>query len=168
MASEEPVYYRVHSMVRRVATRSLRLRSTGRHRFVTRLAGGDITVRRARPATISKVQLLRSLDEIKAATAVGKIEVRTLRGEVVDLDTLVTTAPKKTASPPADPPLDSAANDKTFEHGIGQVQEGTEKLDDPDVGGVLAGDEEDAVEAGGQDPVRVRKGKRASSKKPKK
>ena len=57
MASEEPVY-KIHSMVRKVQTRTQRATSAARHRFVQRLAGGDITVRRARPATVTHKQLL--------------------------------------------------------------------------------------------------------------
>lgn len=165
MASEDPVYYKVHSMVRRVQTRLHRQRAAGRHRFVQRLAGGDITVRRARPATISAAQLEVHFNEIKAAVDEGKVEVRTPTGVVVDLSTMrASPAPSKAANKIPETPLDSASNDKTFEHGVGEVALEDQPLDAPDVSNSLVGDEEDAVVAGGQDPAKIRKSKRGQEK----
>ncbi len=163
MASEEPVYYRVHSMVRRVATRTKRQQSASRHRFVQRLAGGEITVRRARPATISAAQLDQHLELLKVAVEDGRIEVRTMVGAVVDLSTLKAAPVKETASPKADPPLDSAANDRTFDGGVGVMPPESQVLPDPDVNTPLASEGDEAVEAGSKDPAKVR-GKSKESK----
>jgi hypothetical protein len=128
MASEEPVQqkkkpqetFKVHSMVREIATRNHRMKAATHHRFVQRFGGGQITVRRARAATVTKAVLLRHLKELKKAEAEGKVVVKTMTGAVVNLETFDVTPPVDTASPPPNKPLDSAAKDKTFEYGVGE------------------------------------------------
>jgi hypothetical protein len=168
MASEDPVY-KVHSMVRKVATRLHRQKSASRHRFVQRLAGGDITVRRARPATITRAQLERHLEVLKKAELEGKIEVRTHTGVPVDLKTLKPVPGRLIAKPLAAAPLDSAADDKTFEQGVGEhipaVVGGkgiSEEVEAPE-SSELPGSDEVPVEGGG-DPVETRKAKKKKKK----
>lgn len=119
MAKTEEHIYKVHSCVRKVKTRLKRVQSPARHKFVQRLAGGAIVVRRKRPATITGSQLKAYLAEIKKANEEGRVEVRLVTGELVDLDTME-AAPKAPSPPAPKPPLDSAANDKTFEAGVGE------------------------------------------------
>ena len=59
--------YLVHSTVRRRSTRHKRIASPLRHRFVQRLAGGEIIVRRNRPATVTAKKLAEHLEVIKQA-----------------------------------------------------------------------------------------------------
>jgi hypothetical protein len=137
MASEDPVQppettqpakpekapvelYRIHSLVRATETRLQRMQAAVHHRFVQRFGGGSITVRRARAATVTRVLLDRHLAEIKKAVAEGKVVVKTMTGEVVDLDTFKVVSPAQVSAPLPHPPLDSAAKDVTFPHGVGQ------------------------------------------------
>jgi hypothetical protein len=123
MASEEPVTYKIHSMVRSVHTRLQRQQAAKHHRFVTRLAGGAITVRRARPATVTEAQLKRHLGAVQQAVREGKVQVRTPTGQVVDIfgDKFHLESETPAVSPPKpSPPQDSVANDKTYEAGVGE------------------------------------------------
>src|SRR5262245_56971952 len=134
MASEDPVQeeqpatskkapvelFKIHSMVRKVATRLQRMQASTHHRFVQRFGGGLITVRRARPATVSKDVLLRFLPELQKAVEEGKIIVRTPSGLEVNLITLQVVGEAKMPAPKPNPPADSAANDVTFPGGVGQ------------------------------------------------
>lgn len=176
MTSEEPVQeetqptsvkvkaevFRIHSMVRKVQTKNLRMKAATHHRFVQRFGGGAITVRRARPATVTRPLLERYMKEIQQAVEEGKVIVKTLTGGVVDLKTFTVTEPSYVAKPLPNPPLDSAANDKTFEFGVG------EKMPIFDGGGVPGDDKappelkasilsDDApISSGGADPVLAR------------
>lgn len=111
--------YKIHSLVREISTRLQRQQAPTRHRFVQRLAGGEILVRRMRPTTVTKAVLLQHLDVIKQAAEEGKLEVRTMVGELVDLKTF-NTEPSPKSKPLPTPPLDSVERDKTFEHGVGE------------------------------------------------
>jgi hypothetical protein len=111
--------YMVHSMVRKVETRMHRAVAPQHHRFVQRLAGGDIIVRRARPATITESKLYRHLEELKKAEVEGKIRVTTDRGQPVDLNSLAVKPVVEVSKPLPNPPLDSAARDKTYGGGVG-------------------------------------------------
>lgn len=165
MASEEPVIFKIHSLVRKVQTRTKRQKAAGRHRFVQRLAGGDITVRRARPATVTEAKLERHLAELQAAVKEGKIEVRTPTGRVVDIldaEPRVSEAVEAT-KPLPNPPLDSAANDKTFEHGVGEDRplfeggdpQGVTPESPTNLGGLVGDDENVPVQTAG-DPALAR------------
>lgn len=174
MASEDPVLeqaapapkakpelYKIHNMVREISTRTLRMKAPVHHRFVQRFGGGQITVRRTRPATVSKAVLLRHLLEIQKAVNEGRVVIKTMMGEVVDLDTFASKAAANTASPPPRPPLDSAANDKTFEYGVGEKKElfegGGAPGDTPplNVQHPLSSDDT-PIQTRGADPVRAR------------
>lgn len=172
MARTEEQIYKVHSGVRKVHTRLQRKKAAGRHRFVQRLAGGDIVVRRVRPATITGTQLRQHLAEFKRARDEGRAEVRTPTGQLVDLDTLKPVAGLPAAPPKPEPPLDSAANDKTFPAGVGEHRpkypEGKGQAEDagalPSI--TLPGDESEtkAVKSGG-DPAAARKKSRGKKGK---
>lgn len=104
--------FKVHSGVRKRHNKLLRKKTPGRADFVQRFIGGDIVVRRNRPATITESKLKAHLPEFERAYNEGRAEVRTPTGLLVDLKTLKTveTLPASAAQP--HPPLDSAANDK--------------------------------------------------------
>lgn len=135
MASEEPVLeqkaapkakpelYKIHSLVRATETRNQRMKAAAHHRFVQRFGGGRITVRRARPATVTKALLMQYMAEIQKAVDEGKVVVKTMVGGVVDLKTFSTSPASAPSKPLPNPPLDSAAHDKTFEHGVGEKKE---------------------------------------------
>jgi hypothetical protein len=172
MASEEPVY-KIHSMVRKVATRTQRATSAKRHRFVQRLAGGDITVRRARAATVSESKLKAHIKELREAVREGRIVVKTPTHQVVDIFGdefhLVSETPvAEKHSPPAQPPQDSVANDKTFEGGVGEnrpMYEGAtpqgELAPSPSVNKPLTGEDQTPIQATG-DPARARAAEEAA------
>lgn len=171
MASEEPAetkkepkkIYKVHSMVRKVQTRTKRAKSPSRHRFVQRLGGGDITVRRARPATVTEDKLMAHLPEIIRAVEEGRIVVKTLTHDVVDLTTMSVTPQSAKDSPKPKPTEDTAAADKTFSEGVGEhmpiFPDGlgqAQKVDAPQVRSSLTGEDDKPIKSGGGDPVKLR------------
>jgi hypothetical protein len=174
MARTEEQIYKVHSGVRKVNTRLKRMKAAGRHRFVQRLAGGDIVVRRVRPATITETQLKRHLAELKKARDEGRAVVRTVTGEEVNLDTLKPMSKPKfsAAVTRPKPPLDSASTDKTFPGGVGEhipIHKDGKALDEsvqPPATTQLPGEDvsEEAIRTGG-DPVAIRKKKSAKKKR---
>lgn len=87
--------YVLHSMVRKVQTRIRRVLAPKRHKFVQRLGGGEVTLRRGRPVTVTKVLFDKLLPEIKQRHADGMLEVRTPTGQLVDLSTMEVAAPPK-------------------------------------------------------------------------
>ncbi len=161
-AKGKPEVFRIHSMVRKVQTKNLRMKSAVHHRFVQRFGGGIITVRRARPATVTRALLERHAKEIQKAIDEGKVIVKTLTGAVVDLNTFTSQPQEVVSKPLPNPPLDSAENDKTFEHGVG------EKMPLFEGGGVPGDDktppelkssvltDESPISSGGADPALVR------------
>lgn len=170
---QEVVMYKVHSGVRKVHTRATRRKTPGRARFVQRLLGGAVIVRRVRPATITKTQLLDNLEEFKVANKEGRIEVKTVTGELIDLETM-TPIEKAPAPPKPHPPLDSIANDKTFEHGVGRhmpkYPDGKGIAEDASLlapKGLVEDDEavEPLPEDSGTDPAAARKKHRNKKKK---
>jgi hypothetical protein len=106
------VFYLLKNVTRGRTNRTARVaKAVGRVPFVQRFAGGSILVRRARPARISEAALKANLDEIKRAVAQHRVEVTTLNGRLVNLDTWE-VAPASAVQPLPNPPLDSAMNDK--------------------------------------------------------
>lgn len=99
------------SVVRGRNNRTARSAVPGRMPFVQRIAGGRIIVRRARPARITEAVLIANLKEITALVSRHQIEVVSPDGRVIDLETLE-MAKASRHSPPPNPPLDSAKNDK--------------------------------------------------------
>ena len=175
MSSEEPakpVMYKIHSMVRSVHTRTQRTKSPKRHRFVQRLGGGAITVRRTRPATITKELLERYLEEIKQGVEEGRLVVKTPTGEVVDLTTMTATPKPVADSPRPEVQPDSAANDKTYDGGVGQHMPifpdgGGQMQAPPDLSTTtsLTGEDEAPIQGGG-DPVKAREAAQAAQAAP--
>lgn len=106
----EAILYKVHSTVSKVHTRVKRMRATGPQKRAQKFVGGTITVRRERPATITEAQLLEHLDAFKKAQQEGRIEVRTITRQLVDLNTLK-AAPLPVVPPKPHPLLDSVARD---------------------------------------------------------
>jgi len=111
-----PGVYVLKSVVRGRGNRAARMVAPGRQPFVQKLAGGSITVRRARPARITEAALKLHLAEIKKAVSNHQLVVTTTAGAVVNLETFG-VAPLVPAPPLPNPPLDSAKNDKN--QGIG-------------------------------------------------
>mgnify|MGYP000588513635 CR=1 FL=1 len=131
--------YVLHSGIRKLRTRSLRRHNpmTARSRFVQKLGGGAILVRRARPARVTGEVLARHLEEIKAQVAKGALEVRTLTGQLVDLVTFK-SAELPVTKPQPEPPVDSLADDhpaddEPADPDVELVDDGSA---DPDVEGV--------------------------------
>jgi hypothetical protein len=164
--------FKVHSGVRKRHTRLKRRKLPGRQDFVQRLVGGDVVVRRKRPATITESKLRDNLPEFKRAYEEARIEVRTPTGQLVDLDTLKVTEELPTPVAKPHPPMDSAANDKTFPAGRGHkmpvVEGGIPQGEDapsPSVAS-LPGDEPEEIEdVPGKDPAAARKKERTKKKK---
>ena len=103
--------YVLHSTVRKVQTRTKRALAPKRHRFVQRIGGGDITLRRGRPVTVTEEVFLRHFEDIVVREDEGKSEVRTVTGELVDLSTLKAAPPAK-SKPQPEKKLDTVADDK--------------------------------------------------------
>jgi hypothetical protein len=124
--------YLLQSAVRGRSNRTQRAAIPGRQPFVQRLAGGRVIVRRARPARISEAVLIAHLAEIKAAVAKHQIVVTTVDGRPVDLGSFE-VGTLAANSPPPNPPLDSAKNDKN--EGVGYNVPGSPEgttLDSPE------------------------------------
>lgn len=107
---EEPMYAIV-SRVRSIQTRTQRAISPTRHRFTQYILGGTQRLIRRRSVQVPESRLLEHLDELKEKTRLGILEVQTLDGRTVNLDTFEATPPHVPAPEPH-PPLDSAANDE--------------------------------------------------------
>jgi len=95
--------YRVHSAVMSVHTRTTRHRTPGKMRWVQHIGGGEIKVRRKRPASVKEDALLKHLDELKRLEGEGKIVVRTASGLRVNLETLDVEKPPPPKPMPARP-----------------------------------------------------------------
>lgn len=120
--------YVLHSMVRRQSTRTQRSVAPKRHRFVQRIGGGEITVRRGknRGTKVTKALLEKYLEDIKQRVDEGQIEVRTLAGQVVDLSTMK-AAPVAPSKPLPDPVLAveelGTSHVPVYEEGKGMMEE---------------------------------------------
>ena len=69
---------------------------------------------------ITESLLRQLLPELQRMETEGKVKVTTMTLQRVNLHTLKPVAAVPAAAPPPAPPKDSAARDKTFEHGVGQ------------------------------------------------
>jgi len=131
-----------------------------RAKFVQKLGGGELSVRRACPVTITEETLKKHLEEIKAKAAQGLLEVRTPGGELVDLATLKAAKPAPAPPKPAPPP-DSLANDKVYAERkplYPNAPVETDDLPEPDVGGDLPEGEEEVADV--KDPAAKRRKKK--------
>lgn len=146
---KDPTYF-VHSGGRDQATRIRRGRAAG-HRFVQKLAGGSIMVRHKRPAVITAAQLAAHLTQLQEGWKAGRLEVRAVGGGLVDLMSGAVSTQDVVSEPAPNFPLDSAANDKTFEAGVGQqipqFDGGLGESQESDVPVLLADQEQLAAES---------------------
>lgn len=156
--------YMIHSTVRKVETRLLRAVAPQHHKLVQRLAGGDILVRRARPTAVTESKLLKNLAELRQAEKEGRIRVTTNTGRPVDLDSLAPKPVVAVSKPLPNPPLDSAANDRTYGSGVGVVMPQHARGDTafsttglPKTLEVLSKDSDEAPVPAGGDPALARK-----------
>lgn len=152
---KDPTYF-VHSGGRDQATRTRRGRAAG-HRFVQRLAGGAVTVRHKRPAIVTAAQLTSHLAQMQEGWSAGLLEVRTMQGGLVDLFSGDVSVKDIVSEPAPNFPLDSAANDKNFEAGVGeqlpQFEGGLAEGQEGEVPALLVDQEMAAEEAEALAPV---------------
>lgn len=153
--------FKVHSGVRKRHTKQLRRQTPGRADFVQRFIGGEIVVRRNRPATITESKLKAHLPEFQRAFNEGRAEVRTPTGLLVDLSTLEVKETLPAPTPVPHPPLDSAADDKPAGEKMPLFKEGDAQDEDvePPPRSALPGDDSDEstpIMAGG-DPAAARR-----------
>jgi len=112
--------YQIHNTVRKVEGRLTRAKLARRTRMNMLLGGGLLRIPRGRHVTVAEPLVRQLLGELTQLEIEGALKVTTPDGRRVDLQTLKPfEAPKATASP-VQKPLDSAAGDKTFEHGVGE------------------------------------------------
>lgn len=112
--------FQIHSLVRKPETRVQRATSPDRHRARMMLGGGVARLVRARATVVSKELLMRLMPELKEKEARGMLKVTLMSGQRINLDTLQPLTEPYASPPLPTPPLDSAANDKTFEFGVGE------------------------------------------------
>jgi hypothetical protein len=117
----KPEIFHIHSMVRSLETRVARAKAAKKHRFKQMLGGGLLRLVRKRPLPVAKPLVEKLRAELLAKEAEGILKVTTPDGRRVDITTLKPVDPKKVAAPKPAPPQDSAANDKDFEHGVGNA-----------------------------------------------
>jgi hypothetical protein len=117
----QPEVFHIHNLTRSVSTRLQRAKAAQRPRFKQLLGGGIVRLVRGRPVPITKPMVERLLLELIQKEKEGILKVTTPDGRLVDLSTLKPLEDKKVAPPKPEPPLDSAANDETFEHGVGNA-----------------------------------------------
>lgn len=115
-----PEIFHIHSMVRSVETRLQRAQSPTRHRFTQLLGGGLVRLVRKRPVPVAKALLLKLLPELVEKERLGLLKVTLPNGQRVDLSTLKPAEPPTPVEKKPERKLDSAADDKTFEHGVGE------------------------------------------------
>jgi hypothetical protein len=112
--------YHVHNVVRSQETRLTRVQAARRHRMNLLLGGGILRVPRGRFMPITESLLRKLQPELLRSEAEGAIKVTKPDGQRVDIMTLKPVGPGPTSTPLPNKPLDSAANDQTYEHGVGQ------------------------------------------------
>lgn len=115
------VVYHVHSLVRDVSTRTARAAAPQRPRFKQYLGGGMLRLVRKRPTVVTEDLLKKLLNELREKEAQGILKVTTPDGVLIDLSTLKPAEEPAAEPPKPHPPQDSVENDKTFEHGVGNV-----------------------------------------------
>jgi hypothetical protein len=103
-------YLMLHSGVRKRHTRQLRMRNAmaNRAKFVQRIGGGDIIVRRNRPAAIFEEQFIKFRKEIEEKVALGLLELRTPSGQLVDITTM------RAEPVPVTPPLPNPVREEVM------------------------------------------------------
>lgn len=104
-------FYQIHNLVRRVATRDVRVRQPRRSRFNLLLGGGLVRVVRGRHATVAESVIRKLLPELIKREKKGELKVTTATGVRVDLLTLTPVETQAPTPPKPNPPLDNAKND---------------------------------------------------------
>ena len=102
-------FYKIHNTVREIRTRSIR-QAAPQHARMKQYVG-ELRVLRGRPLTVTGATLEKHLEELKAKSAQGLVEVQTMDGRLVNLSDMSASA-TPAQSPAPRPPLDSANNDK--------------------------------------------------------
>ncbi len=114
-APPAPVQYRVFSVARGRLNRTARAalpRKPSRKQFI---GGSQLRLTAGRPLTISEDFLRKNLEELRRQTESHVLEVRTLDGRLVDLQTLMPIESSNTeANTRPQFPLDSVENDKNL------------------------------------------------------
>lgn len=107
--------YAVHSVVRGRHNRTARAALPQKPRRKQYVGAEQLRLAHGRPLIITEEQLRKNLADFKTKQAAHILEVRTLDGRVVDLETLqpMTAAETAARTSPAFP-LDSVNNDKNF------------------------------------------------------
>jgi len=139
--------------------------AVGRKTTVQRLVGGDIIVRSLRPATVTESMLKKNIEVLKRGVKAGRLEVRTITGNPVDLDSLQVIDVPKVTKPLPNFPQDSVARDK---QNVGEYMPpyaDGKAVDQVAVSPTLTKDFEEAPLVGVNDPVEERKKARRGRKK---
>ena len=103
--------YAIHSTVRGQQTRIKRA-TQAKHNSLKQFVGEkQRRLIRGRPLIFSEEDFMKSLPEIKEKAEMGILEVRTVGGELIDLETLQPIAAPPVPTPLPAPPLDSIARD---------------------------------------------------------
>lgn len=111
MADEKQVLYAIHSVVRGRANRTLRASTPGSSALKQYLFGNKYRLVRGRPVKVTKQEVLANLPELKQKAKLGLVELRTMSGAKVDLETMV-AEPERKPAPMPNVRLDSVNNDK--------------------------------------------------------
>lgn len=119
-AKKPETVYQIHNMVRRVETRLQRATAARRHPLKLLIGGGILRIPRGRYQTVAERMVRQLLPELRQMEAQGMLKVTTATGQRVELQNLKPVEELTAASPLPKTPLDSAKNDKTYEHGVGQ------------------------------------------------
>lgn len=125
----------LHSGVRKRHTRGKRMRNpmAYRARFVQRI-GGDIVVRRNRPARVNEKAFVKHREEILQRVQAGLLEVRTPDGRLIDAANMQVVEPPREPAPTKPEPV--KAEDMPVGRPIPITPEGTaqtEPIDPPKI-----------------------------------
>jgi hypothetical protein len=147
--------YFVHSGVRKRHT-ALKRRLAPVNAALVQHIGG-LVVRRARPVPVTHAKVMQILDQLKAAEAEGRLELRTPDGRLVDLNTLAPAAPP--VAPPAPNFLpDSAARDLPAGQNMPLYQEGTGIMQETEAPALIETSTEDPEPSStGKTPALIRR-----------
>jgi len=103
--------YAIHSTVRGQQTRTQRATQGQHARLKQHVGEKQRRLIRGRPLIFSEEDFLKSLPEIKEKAEMGILEVRTVGGELIDLETLQPRNVAPAPTPLPAPPMDSIARD---------------------------------------------------------
>jgi hypothetical protein len=115
--------FHIHSTVRDITTRTQRAANAGTARLKQYLGGGMLRLIRKRPTPVTESVVVKLRAELIAKSARGELKVTLPDGRLIDLETLKPLKGPAPAPPKPAPKLDSAADDKSYEHGVGESKE---------------------------------------------